>query len=284
MADAHSVSNHRMKKKTKRRDHYIPQGYLRGFVDPAREKHPRPLWRFDIPRGSWSACSPKEVGHRKGFYDYVGAGALLEHQTADSAFLRLENDYPLVCRELISTRFARWHDHLELLLSFMQMMRARSLLFREQKRDSGKNLLVWEIEEVYHDRNAVKLKSMTPSPASATFIRNRAISEMKVEIQKGAAWLENFDWALRYSDWVNDPFIISEQPFVALGPTAKVEEAIKHPDTLLFFPLCWQACLVGSLRPFDVKTDKFGSNDMQKVRQLYRDNAKLFLISPTRLW
>ena len=160
-----------MMKKTKRRDHYIPQGYLRGFIDPAREKHPRPLWRFDVPHNKWSSCSPpKEVGHRKGFYDYVGVGTTLETETADSAFLRLENDFPLVRREMVSSGFARWSEQLDLLLSFMQMMRARSL-FREQKRDLGKNLLAWEIEEVYHDRNAVKLKSMTPSPVPPTFVR-----------------------------------------------------------------------------------------------------------------
>jgi len=270
-------------KKNKRRDHYIPQGYLRGFIDPAREKHPRPLWRFDVSLNKWSSCSPKEVGHRKGFYDYVGVGTALENETADGAFLRLENDYPLVCREMVSGGFGRWSEHLDLLLSFMQMMRARSLLFREQRRELGKNLLAWEIEEVYRDRNAVKLKSITPSPVSPTFVRNRAITEMRQEIEKGAAWLKDFDWALRYVDSVNDPFIISETPFVAMGPCPKTEEAIQHQDTLLFFPLCWQACLVGSIRPFDIKTDRFCPNDVQKVREIYRNTAKLFLLSPTKI-
>jgi hypothetical protein len=153
------------------------------------------------------------------------------------------------------------------------------LLFREQKQVLGKNLVAWEIEEVYHDRNAVKLKSMIPSPVSPpTFVRNRAITEMRQEIQKGADWLKDFDWALRHVDSVNDPFIISEIPFVALG------KPIPHPDTLLIFPLCWQACLIGSLRPFNVKTDRFSSDDIQKVRQVYRDTAKLFLLSPTKIW
>lgn len=91
----------------------------------------RPLWRFDVPRNRWSPCSPKEVGHRKGFYDYVGVGKLLEDETADGAFVELENKCPLACRKMASCGFARWDEHLELLLSFVQMMRARSLLFRE---------------------------------------------------------------------------------------------------------------------------------------------------------
>jgi hypothetical protein len=107
---------------------------------------------------------------------------------------------------MISSGFARWEEHREFLLSFMQMMRARSLLFREQKRVEGRNLLAWEIAEVNHDNNSIKLKSMTPSPVSSVFIRNRAITQMREEIQKGADWLKDFDWALRYCDSVTDPF------------------------------------------------------------------------------
>jgi hypothetical protein len=269
-------------KKTKRRDHYIPQGYLRGFIDPSRENHPRPLWCFEVPKNRWFAKSPKEVGHRKAFYDYVHAGTLLESETADSAFLRLENDYPRVREELVSTGYRRWTDHLEFLLTFMQMMRARSTLFREQKTIEGKSLLAYEIEEVYRDRNAVKLKSMTPKPVPPAFIKNRAITQMREEIQKGAAWLKDFCWALRYCESVTDPFVISELPFALEGNTTELEEAIRYPDTLLIFPLCWQACLFGSLRRFDVETDKFGVEDMRTSRRKYRAWAKSFILSPVQ--
>lgn len=210
-------------RKTKRRDHYIPQGYLRGFIDSSRANHPRPLWCFDIPKNRWLAKSPKEVGHRKGFYDYVHAGALLENESADSSFLRLENDYP-----------------------------------------------------------RVKLKSMTPTPVPPAFIKNRAITQMREEIQKGAAWLRDFCWALRYCESVTDPFVISELPFSIEGVTPELEDAIRHPDTLLIFPLCWQACLFGSLRRFDIETDKLGVEDMRTSRTKYRAWAKSFILSPVQ--
>lgn len=274
-------------KRKKRKDHYIPQGYLRGFIDPARKKHPRPLWRLEIPTNTWSPRSPKEVGHRRGFYDYVGVGTILETETADSAFLRLENDYPLICREIVSSSFANWNEHLEFLLGFMQMMRARSTLFRAQRVAEGKTLLAYEIEEVYEevyqDRNAVKLKSMTPSPVSPAFIKNRAITEMRDEIQKGAAWLNEFDWALRYTEEVTDPFIISEVPFIIEGPPGGVKYAFEHPDSLLMFPLCWQACLFGSRKRFDNQTQKFGAEDMQTMRRKYRAAAGMFILSPLKL-
>jgi hypothetical protein len=196
--------------------------------------------------------------------------------------MRLENDYPLIRRKIVAADFANWTDHLEFLLHFMQMMRARSTLFREQRVAQGKTSLHYEIEEVYPDRNAVKVKSTTPTPVSPAFIKNRAITEMKEEIQKGAAWLKNFDWALRYTDSVTDPFVICEVPLVVQGPPGGIEYAIGHPDSLLMFPLCWQACLFGSLQRFDVQTQKFDPEDMRTMRKTYRAGAEVFLLSPVK--
>ena len=54
-----------------RRDHYLPQGYLKGFIDPQRKGLPQPLWYFEKSNAVWSQRSPKEVGYRHGFYDYT---------------------------------------------------------------------------------------------------------------------------------------------------------------------------------------------------------------------
>src|ERR1700722_1926272 len=69
---------------------------------------------------------------------------------------------------------------------------------------------------------------------------------MREEIQKGAAWLRDFHWALRYTDSVTEPFITTELPFAAESPPLAIIDALAHPETLLVFPLCWQACLFGS--------------------------------------
>lgn len=271
-------------KKTKRKDHYIPQGYLRGFIDPARAGQPKPLWCLDIATNTWSPRSTSEVGHFLGFYDYAGAkAATAELETADSAFVRLENDYPRVRDEIVSSGFALWTKHREFLLSFMRMMGVRSPLFREQKIAEGKNIRALVVEEVDRDRNTIKVKSLTPSPVPPAFIRNRAITQMCEEVQKGAAWLADFHWALRYTDSVTEPFIISELPFAAEGPPGDLKDVLAHPDTLLVFPLCWQACLFGSLRKFDTETDKFDTADMHTTRRKYRAWAQKFLLSPIEI-
>jgi hypothetical protein len=265
-----------------RKDHYIPRSFLRGFIDPGRWSLQQPLWHLDVPNNVWSERSPGEVGYRFGFYDYATTEMGLE--SADSAFAELEGRYPRIRRSLIEKNFENWKDELDFLLRYAQMMRARSLLFFEHKQAEWKKAKAWIVDEVLPDGKSVKVKSMTPESLPEAFIRNRTIVEMRDEIKKGAAWLNDFNWCLRYCDAPSAPFVISEIPFVCLGRTSELTEAlIKDPETLLFFPLCWQACLIGSRQFFDKETDRFGNEDMRRVQKMYRESASLFVLSPTKL-
>jgi hypothetical protein len=160
----------------------------------------------------------------------------------------------------------------------MGMMGVRSPLFREKKMAEGKTIEAFVVEEGYPDRNAIKVKSLTPSPVPPAFVRNRAITQMREETQKGAAWLADFHWALRYTDSIAEPFVTSELPFAAEGPPGDLKDVLAHPDTLLVFPLCWQACLFGSLRKFDTETDKFNVADMRTTRRKYRAWGAVFTV------
>ena len=264
--------------KRNRRDHYLPQGYLRGFIDPARLQHHQPLWYFDVHNKNWSERSPREIGYRHGFYDYAtseaGAG------TADDTFAELERTYPNVRGDLISRKFINWKNHLAFLLRYMQMIRARSLLFFDQMQIEGQNLRAWVVEEVLPDGKSVRVRSMTPEQLPPHFIRNWTISSMRSQIQQGATWLNDFNWALRYCDSPADPFVICEMPLISVGPPGEQAEMLRNPETLLFFPLCWQACLVGSRKYFEQDTGPFGEHDMLRTRRMYRDNANLFIVSP----
>jgi len=269
-----------------RRDHYLPQGYLRGFIDPAREKEPQPLWKLDIASRKWAERSTKQVGHIKGFYDYAGKEAELKCLPApDETFLELENEFPFVREKLLLLRkkgFRNWTTHLPFLLRYMNMLRARSPLYFAQKEAEGKAIPTWTVAKV--DGNEITLTSMEPSPPPAAFIKNRTISRMREEIQKSGASLWDLNWALRYTESVSEPFVTSEAPFLAeMMPGVSEADALQHPDTLLYFPMCWQVCLFGSRRRFDLGTDKLGSHDMRVGRRKYRLFAQDFLISPIKL-
>jgi hypothetical protein len=218
------------------------------------------------------------VRYRQGFYDYTTSE--IGFETADTAFGELERIFPKVRRVLIERNFEHWEDQRDFLLRYVQMMRTRSLLFFEHQHAQGRNFKAWVIEEISPDRKSVKVRSMTPEPLPDAFIRNWTITEMRAEIQNGAAWLSDFNWALRYCDSPATPFGISELPFISYGHHSQLADALQDPETLLFFPLCWQACLIGSGQFFEVQTDKFGDEDMRTLRKMYRQRAKLFLLSP----
>ena len=229
--------------------------------------------------------STKQVAHGEGMYDYAGDSPELEDlETADHSFLTLENEFPRIREQLIADRFRNWKRRRRFLFKFMQMLRARSPLFFEQKQAEGKALQTWTVKDVHPDGKTITLDSMEPKPPSDSYIKNRTILHMREEIKKGADWLWQFNWVLRYSDSIDSPFVISEAPFLAAGDRAgAISEMFRDPDTLLYFPICWQACLFGSRRPFDKETDKFGPEDMQTFRKKYRSFAKAFLVAPTKL-
>ncbi|HEY6465673.1 MAG TPA: DUF4238 domain-containing protein [Candidatus Acidoferrales bacterium] len=267
---------------TNRRDHYIPQGYLKGFIDPRRRDLPQPLWHFDKPNGTWSQRSPKEIGYRYGFYGYSVTEMGVE--TADAAFAELENMFPRVRKELVRKDFRPWKDYLDFFLRYVQMMRARSLLFFDEQQKDGRNLRALVVEEVSPDRMSVRVKSMTPQTLPDWFIKNRTITNMRAEISKGAAWLADFNWALRYTDSSSTPFVLTEQPLFAEGPGHEnLADVIRDPETLLFFPLCWQAALIGSRQFFYREIDRFDDGDMRRFAEVSKSRSELFVVSPSRL-
>jgi len=114
-------------------------------------------------------------------------------------------------------------------------------------------------------------------------IQNWTISKMREEIEKGPDWLEDFHWALRYTDSPASPVITAEQPLVCIGRSPNAATALKDAETLIYFPLCWQAFLFGSIRRFDVEMDRFNPDTLFRVRQAYIENGRKFLVSPQKI-
>jgi Protein of unknown function (DUF4238) len=255
-----------MKSKNRgRKDHYLPQGYLRGFTHPCPDNPQKPLWHFDVHHKKWRQYSEAEIGFHKGFYDPIASGTELE--IADETFAELERKFPLVRKEIL-TNFDAWLDHRDFLLHFMQMMRARSPLFFQEKKEEQEGQQIMEVVSV----------GLKPA-----FIKNRTLMEMRDEILKGPAELHEFSWGLRWTDDPDSPCVTSDTPFVMEGMMSDRVEAWKHNDTWLYFPICWQAVLFGTRYRIDMPTDRFSQQDLVTLRTKYRQNAAHYLVAPVRL-
>ena len=270
-----------VKHKTRgRKDHYVPQGYLRGFIDPAREELDKPLWHLDLATTTWATRSTTEVGWERGFYDYAGPNVGAEHP--DVTFAEFERQFPIVREHMLKCRYKGWvTQHRGFLLGYMQMMRARSPLFVRQQTVQNQNLRGATITAV--EGNKITVDSLELRPLPEPFVRNRTISQIREEIKKGPDWMWSLNWCLRYTDSVSEPFVTGPQPLLLEGPAPTIEHAMTDPDTLVWFPLSWRACLIGSLRRFDKGTDAAHPTLLLHVQEMFASAPDGYVISPCKL-
>jgi hypothetical protein len=273
-----------------RSDHVLSQGYLDGFTNPSNQGK---VCVFDRQRQRWFDTGTAGVAAIKGFYDYPQGSE--PDQTADRAFAGLEAKFPGVRRELVASGFSGWVKQIDFLLAFAQMLRTRSELFREQHLAHSRGLTILKVEEVLQ-KEPSKTKpgtfdtTLKVGPYAAenetereTLLRNKTITDMRTEIAKGPAWLSDLHWCLRFTGNPTDPVITADNSIVVDGRVSTLEEALRDPETLVFFPISWQACLVGSTAKFDKETDAFHPRDLKRLRAIYLESARRFVFSPARL-
>jgi uncharacterized protein DUF4238 len=277
-----------------RRDHYIPQGYLRGFIGPGNELVQKPLWVFDVPHQAWSQKSTKGFAYKYGLYDYSEESPS-DTIAVDVSFARLEQHFPKVLNEISSDEFMNWTISKDFLFRFIDMMRVRSLLALDQMREIANATRMLEIEKVLEpspdssnpDRkfDTVKYKEKTFKDESEKqrLLKNLTLTEMRRALEGPAPWLSSLSWALRYTTDSNQPFVCSENPLLVYNSNEiEISSALANPDTLIFFPISWRACLVGCPAQFEKETCEFRPEEVERVRRIYRESATLFIASPCK--
>ncbi len=265
--------------KRNRSDHVLPQGYLAGFTDPTNDGQ---VCVFDRQQQRWFETGTAAVGAIKGFYDYSEGSQ--PDRTADQAFEKLEGEFPAVRRELVANRFSGWRKHLDLLLRFAQMLQVRSQLFREHDVTQGRQRPILQIVEVVNP-TTIKVAPYAPESKAEheTLLRNLSITNMRTEITHGAAHFSQLHWCLRFTTDSSDPVITADNAVVVEGRAATLLEAFRDRETLVFFPLCSQACLIGSPAKFDKKRAPFDPRLLRHVREVYVKSTRRFVYSPVRL-
>ncbi len=266
-----------------RHDHLLPQGYLKGFTDPST---PGQLSVYDTRKQRWFESGTARVAAIRGFYDYSHGSD--PDKTADESFRKFEEEFPNVVRELVGRDFLSWREHLDFLLGYAQMLRARTVLFREQELAQARQSTILQIKEVSQDsktgQTVIRYELPTETGAELeTLLRNLSITRMRGEIDKGAAWFSKMHWCLRVTGDRADPVITGDNPIIVESQAATLGAAPADPSTLVHFPVSWQACLFGSPVRFTVDIDSFHARDLRRLRSLYLRTDGRFAYSPTRV-
>jgi hypothetical protein len=263
-----------------RKDHILPQGYLDGFTGPDGFLHV-----YDISAQKWSFRSKTEnVACERAFYDY--SKDVNPDQTADQAFQEYEDYFPNLRREMVATNFSRWKRHLPFLFRYINQLRVRSRLFRQhvlQSFEQTPPMVVGEV--VIHSetgRTGLKLKPMAQTGKELeTAHNNLSISKMRADLLNVPPFFYDFDWCLRTTADINRPVIIADEPIrLEIGSQ---ERPYQHFETRIWFPLCWQACLIGSPKPQLPNTKAFSQDRLSELRQNYLRTNCMFAYSPVVL-
>jgi hypothetical protein len=256
---------------------------LRGFISPSRASVPKPLFCFSRHTQRWAEVSTAEIAFGKGFYDYASGTDHSAITHPDSAFARLEREYPQHREDMAASRFENWERYKDFLLEFMQMMRARSPLAMQQQETEARKLRGATITSVSPDRRSVTVDSLELRPLPEHAVRNFTISRMLQDAQTGASWMSEFDWCLRFTDSESDPFCTTDQALIVIGTVDGLpmgQELLSHPDTVIIFPLCWQACLFGSKLKFDKSYDCAHPTQLMSLRGDQKRLTNRFVVSP----
>ena len=245
-----------------RRDHFSPQGYLRGFIHPSRTAVAKPLWVFSVPNRRWRQRSTSAFGWKDGLYDYpLGSDP---DGTAEDEFLRPENDFPAIREKIRRGGFATWAEHREDIVRFAAMLSSRSPVFLEQAAAS--------IAPSLGDRRD-----------SQQLAHNYSVTVMRSEIPaRFKRWLA-LSWALRFTTDPGAPVVGCDQSVGMDGYEPDISSALGDDRTLLFFPISWDMCLFGSRATLTPECAEFVEADLLRLRSFIVKQARSFVVSPVRL-
>ena len=245
-----------------RRDHYSPQGYLRGFIHPKRLKAQRPLWVFDVSRQRWQQRSPTTIAWARGFYDYPPASR--PDGTAEQVFLRPENEFPTIRERIRAEGFPSWVQDRDGLIRFAAMLSARSPMYLDQATSSIQ-------------------RSLAARPDGAELSRNYALTTMRAEVEERFHRWKRLHWALRFTTNPAFPVVACDQSVGMDGRVGDIRLALQDPGTTLFFPVSWDMCLFGSPAVLNPVCAEFLEADLLRLQSFIVKQARLFVVSPLPL-
>jgi hypothetical protein len=284
---------------TNRAQHFVPQSYLREFIDPSLSRGDSEyLWVYEQQHEPRPAL-PKEVAHQRDFYSFVAKGE--RNNLVDDYLWTLEDRAPKVRDFAARGKFSN-ENNKKVAAEFVGLMSARVPAARNLASDiAGESITdelreVTEYEELFratYERLSPQLK--TPIPAAEVRERllrgerfrdvsaaNRLIRMLDMG-WKNADQLMQMNWTVWRSQG-DELFVTSDNPVVSIVPTglglAAPGRAFAHPGVQIVFPLNPKVCLFATreaMTPGDVPSAR-----VRRVNKMVMAMAERWLFASER--
>jgi hypothetical protein len=214
-------------------------------------------------------------------YDFSNDAIEAEH--ADVTFKSMEDGLRPIREGLVPNGFAGWHQHIEFLLPYMQMIRVRSPQYFVEQGQAVADSFIGRITSI--DETRTKVTYDNSEPLSEDQVHDMTLTKMREEFAKGPSWMADLHWQFRTTFDTHNPVVTSEQPLFVKGERPQTEptitmDLITDPQSEVYFPLCWQACIVGRSTPFDKDVVPFEQDNLLLLRHMIAEMAPEYVIAP----
>jgi hypothetical protein len=214
-------------------------------------------------------------------YDFSNDAIEAEH--ADVTFKSMEDGLGTLREGLVRGGFAGWYQHIDFLLPYMQMIRVRSPQYFVEQGQAVADSFIGRITSI--DETRTKVTYDNSEPLSEDQVHDMTLTKMRDEFAKGPSWMGDMHWQIRTTFDPHNPVVTSEQPLFVKGERQMREPAITmdlitDAQSEIYFPLCWQACIVGRSMPFDENLVPFEQPNLLLLRHMIAEMAPGYVIAP----
>lgn len=263
----------------KRRHHYIPQFYLRGFVDPATPPRQTPyLWVWDKHAAAVNRRAPKNLALEMGYYA-VEADRGLDYATVENELSQIENRAAFALRRYLGQPIGNRGPIQPDLSTFLAWLAARvpwyrslveedfsrfieRMAFGDEPVPDGDDPTTYLLTHQLTGEEARLPLPETLAAARSGLWRPSLSRFHYVELMRVQAWYFQFRHfpALLWTILDAPPgyaFVTSDRPVVWYVPDkgfADSPAALKHPEVELTVPLSARTALLATAAPLSPGT------------------------------
>jgi hypothetical protein len=262
----------------KRRHHYVPQFYLRGFADPTTPKGQKPcLWVRDIRSGIIEKRTPSNLAVESGCYA-LDTDTGRDYRTLENELAKMEAEAALALREFLRRPVGSRGAIDSVISAFVAWQACRIPWFRRIALDGWPRLLedvAWGRADLEDYPGASFLLVNESTGVQVRLPQSEALAAIRSGAWKARMTQNQYLDVLRWQRWffqherfsrlswivltapVGRSFITSDRPVTWWAHDTKFADALvalKHPDVELTIPLNSQTALLATGSPIPPDT------------------------------
>lgn len=202
-----------------RMQHYLPQGYLRGFAPQGHGNKTGKLRIIDLLERKCFSAGPQDVAKVRDYYVFINTQGEADYRIETELFNRVDNDAARIIRQIDQTQSIPKGGDWEALCAFIAFMQLRTPQFRQANQEVAQHAFDLMANDTFSSREAFEE------------------SKKRFEAQAGEVLTENYEAFkddFRSGDYIVEPHRNEHIQFM-LGLAPRIAEIAQRMTPYLLF-------------------------------------------------